>query len=463
MQYFFEWAAICREPQEEAGALPATRSMTLEGSRLAQIVDLLIIGGGAAGLWAAGTAAARGLDVLLLEKNRKLGVKILMSGGTRCNITHHCDVGGILDAFGREQGRFLKHAVYALPPSEVVDVIQSLGVKTKVESTGKVFPVSDRAIDVRNALVDRAHQRGAQLISGMAVSGVQRAQDWRVHCENGESFDAHQLLICCGGLSYPGCGTCGDGYAWAQALGHSLLPTRPALAPLVCGDNWAHELKGLTLPDVSARIDIPAPQGAKKSKRDARMTSRGGFLWTHFGFSGPAPMNVSRFVPHREDASGPSMPSTDLVVDLLPELSHDELNNHLIGSGPDHSSKSPLSSVLQAYVPKRLAFALLERAKVQPALTLAELPKRARQGLTADLKDLRFTISGTRGYAKAEVTRGGIDLSEINPRTMESRQVPGLFFAGEILDVDGPIGGFNFQAAFSTGHLAANNAQKKHP
>ncbi len=401
--------------------------------------DLLIVGGGAAGLWAAGTAAARGKRVLVLEKNRKAGVKILMSGGTRCNITHHCGVTGILDAFGA-QGRFLKHALHQLPPDMVVAEVNRLGVATKVEDSGKVFPVSDRALDVRDALVKRLGDAGAELRCGEGVSSIGRDKAWRIETTEGAHYEAEKLLICCGGLSYAGCGTTGDGYPWARQLGHNLLTTHPALTPVVSSATWAHELSGVTLPDALVRVLANG-----KRLKDPRAMSRGGFLWTHFGCSGPVPMNVSRWLTLPGDES-----TTALEVDLLPDLTEQDVSDSLM-----HLGSKSVGSYLNGLVPKRVAATLASQAGVQLTTTGAELPKKARQTLVIGLKRLTLPVAGTRGYAKAEVTAGGVDTSEVDAKTMQSKLVNDLFFAGEILNIDGPIGGFNFQAAFATGHLAA--------
>lgn len=406
--------------------------------------DLIIIGGGAAGLWAAGTAAARGMKVLVLEKNVKAGVKILMSGGSRCNITHHCNIQGIMDAFGN-QGRFLKPALHNLSPEDVVAEIQRLGVATKVEVTGKVFPVSDRALDVRDALVRRLAEAGAVLRTGVAVLGFERNEDqrWRVFAQS-EELDTRIVLLATGGLSYAGCGTTGDGYPWAAALGHTIEPTHPALTPLLSPAQWVHELQGLTLEDVR----VSAAIGDGKPDRDPRHTSRSSLLWTHFGFSGPAAMNVSGAVsclaePYR----------AKLLIDLVPDLEEPRCAE-LFDSGRGQGKRS-IATVLGPRLPRRMVECVLMQAEVPAEMTLAELPKRGRLRLIESLKRLSVPLAGTRGYPKAEVTAGGVRRQEVNPHTLESRLAPGLFFAGEILDVDGPIGGFNFQAAFATGHTAA--------
>ena len=403
--------------------------------------DLIVIGGGAAGLWGAGTAAARGLRVLVLEKNRKPGVKILMSGGTRCNITHDTDIAGILNAFGK-QGRFLKPALHELPPAAVVAQFNQLGVATKVEDSGKVFPVSDRAVDVRDAMVARLQQAGATLQAGVAVLDLRQDDQaqWLVQTDT-EQLVARSVLLCCGGLSYAGCGTTGDGYAWAQRAGHTLVETHPALTPLLSPASWVHELTGITLPDVQARVIM-----ADKKNKDPRLTSRGGFLWTHFGCSGPVPMNVSRFV-----AAAPEPHKTHLQLDLVPQLSEAELISHF---DPLRGGRRTVAAALQPLVPRNMATCLLKRAHVIEGAPLAELSRHSRLQLLEDLKRMSVPLSGTRGYPKAEVTSGGVSTREVNPQTLESRLAKGLYLAGEILDIDGPIGGFNFQAAFSTGHLA---------
>jgi predicted Rossmann fold flavoprotein len=418
------------------------------------MLDLIVVGGGAAGLWGAIVAANCGLKVLVLEKNVKPGVKILMSGGTRCNITHHCGPEKIVEAFGA-QGRFLKHAVFALPPATVVERFNSWGVETKVEATGKVFPASDRALEVRDALVTQLEQAGAQLRSGVAVRDVRPGTEsrWEVVTDE-ETLACHQVMLCSGGLSYPGCGTTGDGYEWSRKVGHTVTSTFPALAPLVSPATWVHELTGITLPDVAVRINT----GEKKDK-DPRRSYRSSFLWTHFGCSGPAPMNVSRYVAQHQQARmlDPSLSRMTLEVDLLPDISEAELLNRF---DPATNGKRRVSSMLGDWIPNKLAEQLLQNAELDETRILAELPKKARQQLISDLKRLPIPIDGTRGYGKAEVTAGGVSTSEVHSHSMESRLAPGLYLAGEILDVDGPIGGYNFQAAFATSNAAALSIAK---
>lgn len=414
--------------------------------------DAMIVGGGAAGLWAAGTAAQRGKKVLVLEKNNKAGVKILMSGGTRCNITHHADSRKIAEAFGK-QGRVLLSVLKRLSPEDVVREFESEGVQTKVEETGKVFPVSDRAIDVRDAVVRRLARYGAELLCGCAVDSVDpdtTGDGFRILATvQGRQLQVHSktVLITTGGLSYSGCGTTGDGYAWLKNMGHSITPLRPALTPLTSPETRVHELSGLTLEDVLVRAQIHANSGDTKPLKLERRESRGGFLWTHKGCSGPTSMNVSRCFSDRglEDR-------LELIVDLLPDSSVEQLEEWI--AQETRQSNRALSTVLSLRIPKRLATSILESIGADYDPHMAELPRAIRIKMIESLKQYRIEISGTLGYPKAEVTAGGVELGEVNFQDMQSRRQAGLYLAGEILDLDGPIGGYNFQAAWSTGHTA---------
>ena len=414
--------------------------------------DVIIVGGGAAGLWAAGTAAARGRKVLILEKNNKAGVKILMSGGTRCNITHNCDSRKIAEAFGKN-GRVLLSALSRLSPQDVVRQMEHEGVVTKVEETGKVFPASDRAIDVRDAVVRRLAREGASLLTGAAVHSIRPIPmqgggfevTAKLHGQSSVDFTCESLLLTCGGLSYSGCGTTGDGYPWAQAMGHTITPLRPALTPLLSKEPWVHELSGITLDDAEVTARVHGSDG--KIIKMERTTSRGGLLWTHLGCSGPTAMNVSRCFSEL-----PNDTPANMLVDLLPDISREECDQWLIDAAKE--SNKTITNVLSQRIPKRLATALVAIVGSTNEVHTAEMSKKVRNGLVERIKALSVPIEGTRGYPKAEVTAGGVALGEVNFQDMQSRKTPGLFFAGEILDLDGPIGGYNFQAAWSTGHAA---------
>lgn len=405
--------------------------------------DVLVIGAGAAGLVAAAEAAARGRRTLLLEKNKRPGVKILMSGGTRCNLTHATDKWGIIKAYG-EQGNFLHSALAALSPAELVQMFEDEGVATKVEETGKVFPVSNRATDVLAALVRRFDRSGAELSLAEPVANCSRVDDKFLVVTQARSLTCDSLLMTVGGKSYPGSGTTGDGYAWAAAMGHDIVPPRPALVPITTDATWVKSLTGLTIPDVQVGVcegAIPKPLAS----------ARGSFLFTHFGLSGPVILDVSRAVTAHSKPR-----ELALMCDFLPATKQSDLEEQLHQEATAEGRKQ-IVGLLSKHIPRRLAEELLGLCGLNPELRSAELPKRERSRLVAAIKQSLIPVSGTRGFEKAEVTAGGVSLREVDSRTMQSKLVPGLYFAGEILDLDGPIGGYNFQAAFSTGVLAGKN------
>ncbi|MGI9497601.1 MAG: NAD(P)/FAD-dependent oxidoreductase [Mariniblastus sp.] len=419
--------------------------------------NVIIIGAGAAGLMAAASAAARGQRVLLLEKNKKLGVKILMSGGTRCNITHNCDIKAIVSAFGR-QGKFLHSALSALPPKEVIQKIESQGVETKVESTGKIFPVSNKAIDVRDALVNLALTAGTEIKPEQTVLEIRKQGDkFQIETQT-DRFECNQVIITTGGKSYPGCGTTGDGYHWSQQFGHSIVDTVPALVPILNDCKWANDLKGITIEHTSVDVwqpeqDTNDDEALTKSERKARKSQslvnrNGSFLFTHWGFSGPAILDVSRAVARHSNRS-----SLELICDFYPQLSIGQLEDSLRNK-KTRNGKQQTGNLLNELFPKRLAESLIQSANIELQSRNAELSKIQFSALIDQVKRCRFSINGTLGFEKAEVTAGGVNLKEIDSKTMQSKTTPGLFFAGEVLDLDGPIGGFNFQSAFSTGWLA---------
>jgi len=416
--------------------------------------DVAVIGAGAAGLLAAAKAAERGRRTLLLEKNRRPGVKILMSGGTRCNLTHDTDVRGIVDAYGKP-GRFLHSPLAALSPADLVALIEAEGVPTKVEATGKIFPQSDLAADVLEALLSRLGRSGCELAVQEPLVELAKLNDgFRLETDR-RTLTASHVIITTGGKSYPGSGTTGDGYAWCEALGHTIVPPRPALTPITTNDLWVRELTGVTIEDVDVQVIDPEsmPAKATKNKRKTRLARRrGSFLFTHFGLSGPAPMDVSRAV------TGHAQPHRLLLVcDFVPGKSAELLLEQFKHAAATDGKKQVAAHVAD-FVPRRLAEALLGQAQVPPEMRAAEAASALWRRIVAALKQQPIHVSGTRGFKKAEVTAGGIALGEVDSKTMQSRVCPGLYLAGEILDLDGPIGGYNFQAAFSTGWLAGSCA-----
>ncbi len=413
--------------------------------------DLIVIGAGAAGLPAATAAAERGKRTLLLEKTARIGTKILISGGSRCNVTHATDPRGIVAAFGRS-GRFLHSALAILSPQDLIRWLAAEGVPTKTEPDGKVFPVSDRAADVRDAFLKRLRRSGAQLgCEQPAQSLVFQGDHWQVSTRN-RHYHTPAVIVACGGQSYPQCGTTGDGYAWLRQLGHTIRTPRPALTPLLTREPWVRELQGITLPDVAVRILPPtALAGSRREQRRAVLASaRGSLLWTHFGLSGPVVLNVSRAVsghPHPAELA--------VVCDLIPDWPEAacaaELDTYCRTRG-----RSEISGWLSSPLPRRVADRLVDHAGLS-GVRAADCSRRQREQLLALVKQLVIPLAGVRGFRQAEVTAGGVCLSEVDSRTMQSRLLPGLYVVGELLDLDGPIGGYNLQAAFSTGWLAGRS------
>lgn len=412
--------------------------------------EVVVVGAGAAGLLAAARAAERGRRTLLLEKNRRPGIKILMSGGTRCNLTHACDRRGIVREFG-PAGRFLHSALAALSPADLIELFESEGVITKVEpETGKVFPVSDRAADVLAALLGRLERSGATLALEEPVVQLTRAAGAFLLSTPRRSLTAERVLITTGGQSYPGSGTSGDAYRWLAELGHTIVTPRPALTPVTTDAAWVRELQGVTISDVQVRV-VDTEAAGSGSRGGLLAERRGSFLFTHFGLSGPVVLDVSRAI-----SGHPRPRSLTLNCDFLPHKSEVALDDRIKREAAT-AGKKQLGGLLATTLPRRLNEALLRAAGLVPEGRAAELARADRARWVAAIKRQAVPVSGTRGFKKAEVTAGGAALDEVDSRTMESRIVPGLYLAGEVLDLDGPIGGYNFQAAFSTGWLAAEH------
>jgi predicted Rossmann fold flavoprotein len=412
--------------------------------------EVAIIGGGPAGLMAAAEAASKGRKTILLDKNRSAGVKILLSGGTRCNLTHATDARGIVEAFG-PNGRFLHSALAALDPEAVVEMFASEGVPTKVETGGKVFPASDRAADVRAALVARVRRSGCEIAFREPLVELIRAGDGFRLTTPLRTIEAKKMVLATGGKSYPACGTIGDGYRWAAALGHAIVPPREALVPVTSHAAWVTALAGVTLPDVLIRV-IVRHCLEQANKTDCLTQRRGALLFAHFGVTGPAVLDVSREVSGFFKNPSPS-PAIYLRCDLLPDMTEAALEAALAEAASAGGRRRAVS-LLDPWLPRRVGETVLQLAETPPDRPLAELSKARRCRIARSIKQFDIPASGTMGFRKAEVTAGGVGLDEVDSRTMQSRLVPNLFFAGELLDLDGPIGGYNFQAAFSTGRLA---------
>jgi predicted Rossmann fold flavoprotein len=432
--------------------------------------DLVVLGAGAAGLIAAIRAAELGARVLLAEKNRRPGVKILMSGGTRCNITNARGLrqleivsGPIDSAYDREESRGIRaiqqafgaNGAFLVPSLRRFDVdatirmFEDAGVATKIEANGKIFPVSDRAVDILDALLRRLGQSGAVLECSSPVLTIDPID---ADSRQGAGFavklpqstvTSRRVVLTVGGASYPGCGTTGDGYAIARRFGHAIVEPKPALVPLRVAADWVPGLKGLSVPDVVASVHS-AEKGLLAQRREA-------ILFAHFGLSGPAILDVSGAAA-RDAGTQP----LELRLDLFPTVSREGLDSHL--QVVCRQGRRAVATLLPAELPRRLADCLLPVASIPRERMGPDVSRDERHRLVAALKRLSMPIVGTLGFEKAEVTSGGVSLDEVDPRTLESRLVRGLHFAGEILDLDGLIGGYNFQSAWSTGWLAGESA-----
>lgn len=406
--------------------------------------DVVVVGAGAAGTMAAIQAAGRGRRTVLLEKNRQPGLKILISGGGRCNLTTTRRDKDLERQYGARRGRFLRHALRSFPPTALREFVERAGVPLREEDLEKLFPVSQRARDVVDALLRLCRDAGVELVAEAPVHELRPADDgagFVVHHARGELRCA-SVVLATGGLSYPKTGATGDGYAWCRAFGHTITETFPALAPLQVDERWVRELQGIVLHDVD--IACVGPDGAETLRR------RRPILFTHKGLSGPAPMDLAGDV---EELRG----CASARFDFAPEQHREALEQAWLADAAAHGSRR-VETLLPRGLPERVRHALVAHGGIAPDVTLASLPKGSRRRLLEIVKDLRVPVPKSLGYAAAEVTRGGVALDEVDARTMQSKLRPGLFVCGELLDVDGPIGGFNFQAAFATGRLAGLTA-----
>lgn len=415
------------------------------------VLPVAVVGAGAAGLMAAISAGRHGARVTLLEGSPRVGTKILMSGGTRCNVTH--DLVTAADFWGGSRNvvaRLLREFSH-------VDTVrffeEELGVALKREDTGKLFPVSDDAQEVVTALVERAEALGVTILLGRKVMGLTQESGagdgarFRLRTDGGQTFHARSVILTTGGLSFPRTGSDGTGYALVQSLGHTLTRTSPALTPLVARSGGMHErLRGVTVP---VELIVLAGETRKKFWHGA-----GSFLFTHFGYSGPVALDASRHVA-REGWTGP----VAVIANFLPGVSEDGLDLEL-RQAADHEPRRTMPALLRGRIPESLMLELLAVADVEPERPLSRVSRDERRRLVRTLVAHDLLVLEVMGYRKAEVTAGGVPVSEVDPRTMESRKVPGLYLAGEILDVEGRLGGYNFQWAWSTGWVAGRGASQ---
>ena len=403
---------------------------------------VIIIGAGAAGLMAAVSAANNGAEVLLLEKMSSPGRKILITGKGRCNFTNRCELADFPKYFPNNSA-FLYSALRAFDNQDLIDFFAARGVPSKVERGGRLFPVSDKASDIVGALEKAVRQAGVRIKTNCAVQSIRTEGNRATGVVCGmEFFPADAVILATGGLSYPGTGSTGDGYRMAKELGHSVTPLAPALVPLETVESWVKELQGLALKNVEAVIRV---NGRKVHSEFGEM------MFTHFGISGPIVLSLSQAVSKALKQT----PKPEIVaeINLKPALTPEILDKRL---QRDFSAfvRKQFKNALGELLPTKLIPVIIRLSGIQPEKHVHQITREERRHLVELLQNLRITIRGTRPVAEAVVTAGGVNVKEIMPKTMGSRLVSGLFFAGEIIDVDGYTGGFNLQAAFSTGFIA---------
>lgn len=402
----------------------------------------VIIGAGASGLIAGAECAKLGNEVVIVEKMQRAGRKLMITGKGRCNVTNACfDIEELIQNVPTNP-RFLYSAFSTFMPYDTIALIEDMGVPTKIERGNRVFPVSDKSVDIVDALVDNAKQSGAKIIQGTAKAF--ELEDNRIKAiilENGEKIYADSFAICTGGKSYPLTGSTGDGYTLAESVGHTVTELRPSLIPLVCSNNFIPRLQGLSLRNIAIKVF----DGDKQIYDDF-----GEMLFTHFGVSGPVILSASAHMKN------PKEHSYKLYIDLKPALDYKTLDKRLQRDFAENNNKDFINS-LSALLPNKIIPIIVGLSGIAPSTKCNQITKEQRTGLVNLLKNFKLDVTDFRPIEEAIVTSGGINVKEINPKTMQSKIIDNLYFAGEVIDVDAYTGGFNLQIAFSTGYLAGQN------
>jgi hypothetical protein len=402
--------------------------------------DVIVVGAGPAGLLAAGSAAESGSRVLVLEKMRQEGRKLLITGKGRCNVTNAADVGEFIKHV-YPNGRFLRSAFGHFFSDEILQLLRRYGVETTCERGGRYFPASNKSADVLSALLKWLKELNVEIRCGERVEKLLiEAQSIKGVQSNGKSIRTPKVILATGGKSYPATGSNGEGYELARTAGHSIVHVRPSLVPLETGGRVAQSLQGLNLKNVQATVWV---DGKKKGEDFGEM------IFTHFGLSGPIILTLSRLVVDAMHQKS----KVEVSIDLKPALDEQKLDARLLRD-LDEAGKKQIVNLFKNWLPASMIPVFLEVLKIDPEKEGHQVSAKERRKIRNLMKDFRFTITAHRSFKEAIITAGGVSTSEISPKTMESKLMPGLFFAGEIIDVDAETGGYNLQIAYSTGWLA---------
>lgn len=404
---------------------------------------VIVIGGGAAGMMAAIRAAQRGFRVLLLEQNEKLGKKIYITGKGRCNLTNACDTEDLFEQV-MHNPKFLYSAFYTFSNWQVIDFFEANGCKTKIERGQRVFPVSDHASDVIGALKRKLEETHVEVCLYQKVQEIlqENGRVKGVSLAGGRKIEGDYVVVAAGGCSYPSTGSRGDGFRFAKELGHQVTKLSPALVPFETKEDWVKELQGLALKNIAVAIE-------KEGRR--LYEGFGEMLFTHFGVSGPLLLSASSKI----EVSKGELP-LELYIDLKPALDKEQLDRRILRDFEENHNKT-FKNAIQKLFPSRLIPVMITLCGIPGEKKVSEITKKERIQFVERIKRLPATLTGTRGFQEAIITRGGVSIQEVNPSTMESKLVQGLYFAGEMLDLDALTGGFNLQIAWSTGYLAGES------
>ncbi|RKD34525.1 NAD(P)/FAD-dependent oxidoreductase [Thermohalobacter berrensis] len=402
---------------------------------------IAVIGGGPAGILAAGTAASRGKKVILFEKNDNLGKKLSITGNRRCNVTNACSIEKLIDSVVTNK-KFLYSSFYTFSNQDILNLLQTYGVKTKTEDNLRCFPISDDAKDVINAFKRYLKDKKVTIKLSKEVKDIKKVNNkFQLFFNNANKENFNKIILATGGISYPNTGSTGDGYKWAKKFGHTIIKPKPALVPIEIKENWAKELQGLALRKSKIKTFI---------ENKLKFELSGEMLFTHYGISGPIILELSSFINKYSNKN------IHFKLDLLPDISEVKLDRYLIKLINNNPSKL-FKNILEDILPKRIIPIILNESKISSKKACNQITKSERNNCIYSIKNLKMTYKNLRAIKEAIVTSGGVSTSEINPSTMESKLIPGLYFAGEIIDIDAITGGFNLQIAFSTGYLAGLN------